>query len=312
MHLARFLPLTLALGLALPSLGSAVGNTESAVPDGSPLADSLDGIADTFASAVGVWSAQETPPSQLAAEAATVVGSDGFPSYPLPASDPPPLGTPGGFGLSFRDPLPSSPVWNPPGSKRVGLQAGHWLTHQVPNELRRLGPGSSAGGWAEYELNLLLARHTARLLEEAGIEVDVLPTTIPPRYRAHAFVSIHHDGDTAGAYRGYKIARPGFSSIPEADDLFVRTLYDDYGAATGLPRDSDAHISRRMVFYYAFNTRRYAHAIDLGTPSAIIEAGFLTSAADRAYISSNPEIPARGIANGILRFLSLELGARAV
>lgn len=235
---------------------------------------------------------------------------DDFPSYPVPDGNPVPLG-PEVFRSGFRDPLPASPVWNPPGPKRVGIQAGHWLTDQVPQELWRLSPGSSAGGWAEWQVNLLIARETARILEDAGVVVDLLPTTIPVRYRAQAFISIHADGDTAGAFRGYKITRPGFSSVPEADNALVAALYDEYGATTGLPRDSDAHISLRMIYYYAFNTRRYQHALDVGTPSAIIEAGFLTSSVDRAFLTGRPEIAAQGIANGLLRFLGYDLGARA-
>ena len=231
----------------------------------------------------------------------------GFPTYPLPEGDAPPL-TPGSFGAAFGAPLPRSPVWNPPGAKRVGIQAGHWMTNNVPSELRRLSAGSSAGGYQEWEVNLLLARRAAAILESAGVQVDVLPTTIPERYRAHAFVSIHADGDTSGRLNGYKIARPGFSSVPETDDDLVRTLYREYGAATGMVRDSDDHISRRMTFYYAFNTRRYAHAIDVGTPAAIIETGFLTNSNDRAFLTEQPDQVARGIANGILRFLELERG----
>ena len=232
----------------------------------------------------------------------------GFPSYPLPDGDPPPL-TPGSFGPGFAAPLPRTPVWDPPGPKRVGLQAGHWMTDNVPNELRRLSPGTSAGGLQEWEINVLLATRTAAVLEAAGVQVDLLPTTIPPRYRAHAFVSIHADGDTSGRLNGYKIARPGFSSIPDTDDELVRSLYREYGAATGMARDDDAHISRRMTFYYAFNTRRYSHAIDIGTPAAIIEAGFLTNASDRAFLTSQADAAGRGIANGILRFLELDRGA---
>lgn len=252
------------------------------------------------------------PPGEAPIESAALPFSwADFPSFPIPSGNPTPLG-PGAFNSGFRDPLPRTPVWNPPGSKRVGLQAGHWLTFDTPQELRRLGPGSSAGGWAEWEVNLLLAQAAARILEEAGVAVDILPTTIPVRYRAHAFVAIHADGDTRGAFRGYKLTRPGFSSVPEVDDLFVHTLYDEYGATTGLPRDSDAHISRRMTFYYAFNTRRYQHAIDIGMPSAIIEAGFMTSPTDRAFLTSRPDLAGRGIANGILRFLSYEIGHRTL
>ena len=28
---------------------------------------------------------------------------------------------------AWREPLPAAALWNPPGPKRVGLQAGHWL-----------------------------------------------------------------------------------------------------------------------------------------------------------------------------------------
>ncbi len=232
---------------------------------------------------------------------------NGFPSYPLPNGDPTPLG-PSVFNSGFRDPLPPSPVWNPSGTKRVGLQVGHWNTYNVPDELRRLSAGSSAGGWNEWEAAMLIATQAKGFLEGADVEVDLLPTAIPVRYRAHAFVSIHLDGDTSGRLNGYKMARPGFSSIPQADDDFVRVMYQEYGAATGMARDADEHISRRMTYYYAFNTRRYQHAIDLGTPAMIVETGFLTNASDRAFLTGKPELAGRGIANGVLRFLALERG----
>jgi N-acetylmuramoyl-L-alanine amidase len=231
-----------------------------------------------------------------------------FPSFPIPDGPPAALG-PGTFASGFRDPLPPSPVWNPTGQKRVGIQVGHWFTSALPDELSRLSPGTSAGGWAEWEVNLLIAQHAKTVLEDAGVHVDLLPTVIPARYRSHAFVSIHADGDLSGRLNGYKIARPGFSSIPETDDRLVEILYREYGAVTGLPRDSDAHISRRMTYYYAFNTRRYQHAIDLGTPAAIVETGFLTNASDRSFLTGRPEIAGRGIAEGVLRFLELDIGA---
>jgi hypothetical protein len=115
-------------------------------------------------------------------------------------------------------------------------------------------------------------------------------------------VAIHADGDTSGRLRGFKVARPGFSSVPETDDRLVETLNAAYGAATGLPRD-DEHISLRMRYYYAFNSRRYCHAVAPGVPQAIVEAGFLTSAADRGLLLGTPDVAARGIADGILRFL---------
>jgi hypothetical protein len=207
------------------------------------------------------------------------------------------------FWTSFRLPLPPASVWNPPGTPRVGLQAGHWLTEQVPPELGRLQGGSSGGGKQEWQVNLDLAQRTMAILESLGIEVDVLPSTIPPGYRANVFVAIHADGDVGGALHGFKIARPGFSSVPEVDDMLVDTLNRAYAAETGMPRD-DEHISRRMLFYYAFNSRRYCHAVAPGVPQAIVETGFLTSAIDRQLLLDNPSVVAQGLAQGVLDFLT--------
>jgi hypothetical protein len=234
------------------------------------------------------------------------VALDSEPAINIPDPDTTCDVQPGPFDRSqFREPLPLTLRWNPPGQKRVGLQAGHWLTEQTPQELRVLGPGATGGGKAEWEVNLEIARRAGRLLEAEGIQVDILPTTVPVRYHAHAFVSIHADGDPAGRYSGFKIAPPGFSSVPDVDDRLVRAIYAAYEPATGLARD-DEHISLRMRYYYAFNSRRYCHAVARGVPQAIVETGFLTHAGDRDILIYNPEAPARGIANGILTFLREE------
>ncbi|MDP8924739.1 MAG: N-acetylmuramoyl-L-alanine amidase [Chloroflexota bacterium] len=220
------------------------------------------------------------------------------PSGPGAACEP----LPGPRAASWRDPLPPTARYNPEGPKRVGLQAGHWLTEQVPAELRGLGHGAAGGGKMEWEVNLDIALRIKALLEAQGIEVDILPTTVPVRYRAHLFVSIHADGDATGRNSGFKIARPAFSSLPAIDDQLLGALYDAYGAATGLRRD-DQNITPRMRYYYAFNARRYCHAVAPGVPQAIVETGFLTNAADRQLLLGNPDVVARGITDGILRFL---------
>jgi hypothetical protein len=220
---------------------------------------------------------------------------------PMPAP-----GTPGatGFWARYRQPLPPAEVYNPPGVKRVGLQAGHWRVNEIPAELRGLGPGTSGGGRDEWEVNLDIARRTAEILEVAGVEVDILPTTLPVEYRAHLFLSIHADGDEAGARRGYKLGRAAWSATPEADDRLMSDISDAYGVATGMPIDPIG-ASRRMTAYYAFNSRRYCHAIVPGVPSAILEAGYLTSAVDRQILIGDLSASARGIAAGILRYLGV-------
>ena len=195
-------------------------------------------------------------------------------------------------------------MYNPPGAKRVGLQAGHWNTGPVPAELRGLGAGASGGGKSEWEVNLDLAQRTAEILEAAGVEVDILPEIIPVEYRAHVFLSIHADGDEAGARRGYKLGRAVWSATPDADDHLMSQISDAFGAATGMPIDP-AGASRRMTAYYAFNSRRYCHAIVPGVPSAILEAGYLTSVVDRQILLGDPSAAARGIATGLLRYLGI-------
>jgi N-acetylmuramoyl-L-alanine amidase len=220
----------------------------------------------------------------------------------------PPLPVPGSpgsqeFFRSFRAPLPPASLWNPPGPRRVGIQAGHWLNDQVPAELGRLQAGAVGGGKQEWEVNLDVARRTARMLEAAGIQVDLLPSTVPPRYRANAFIALHADGDLTGQFRGFKVARPGFSSLPDIDDRLVDTLNRTYAAGTELPRD-DEHISLRMRYYYAFNSRRFCHAVAPGVPQAIVEMAYLTSSVDRSVLIGTPDRLARGLADGIQAFLN--------
>jgi hypothetical protein len=241
------------------------------------------------------------PPMPTLPPAAALIETP-FPSFPLPDGDPPPLGR-AAVETGFFEPLPRSPVWNPPGPKRVGIQVGHWQIDDLPHELRELTEGSSVAGWDEWEVNLLVAFAARDALEEAGVEVDLLPAIVPIRYRAHAFVAIHADGDWGSFRTGYKVARSLMSSVPEADDELVRLLETEYGAATGMLPDDETRIGGDMTEYYAFNARRYQHAIDLGTPAAIIELGYLTNWNDRALLTSRPDLAGRGIAQGVLRFL---------
>src|SRR5206468_53001 len=122
----------------------------------------------------------------------------------------------------------------------------------------------------------------------------------------HAFVALHVDGDESGRLRGYKVTRPNFSSIPDVDDLLAQTIYDDYGRVTGLPDNSD-YITGRMRNYYAFNARRYQHAVAPGVPQAIIETGFMSNAADRAFLFGRPDVAAQGIADAVLHFLAADI-----
>jgi peptidoglycan/xylan/chitin deacetylase (PgdA/CDA1 family) len=224
------------------------------------------------------------------------------PTGPLPDDDDPAMRD---FWAAFKAPLPPTPVWAPPGQPRVGLQVGHWQYAQRAHDLFYLDPGGQVDGVWEWEVGLDLAQRAQRMLEAAGVQADVLDMTIPERYRANAFLSIHADTARALGRRGFKLARPGFSSIPDVDDRFVAALGDTYAGTTGLPRD-DRNVGDGMRYYYGFNPRRYCHAVAPGVPQAILETGYLSSAEDREVILDDPDIAARGIADGVLRFLGLK------
>lgn len=294
---------------------AAVQPTATPLLERIPTATAMAVSEPTSAVPAPTPAAEEAPPQSAAG--ATSPADDGSvlsetSTVADPACDgsvrPDPLPAPGSprsqdFFRSFREPLAPAPLYDPPGPKRVGLQAGHWLTDQVPPELGRLQNGAVGGGKQEWEVNLEVAQRVAGLLEASGIQVDVLPATVPPRYRANAFVALHADGDPAGQARGFKVARPGFSSLPSVDDRLVQAINDTYGVETELPRD-DEHISLRMRYYYAFNSRRYCHAVAPGVPQAIVEMGYLTSAADRQYLIGDPSRLANALADSIQSFLA--------
>jgi N-acetylmuramoyl-L-alanine amidase len=188
---------------------------------------------------------------------------------------------------------------------RVGIQAGHWLNAELPGELSALkgSTGAEGKGWAEVDVNLDIARRVVALLEKAGVQADLLPATVPVDYQADAFVALHGDANSDPAASGFKVARSDWSRIPAKDDALVGDIISAYQAGTGLKNDP-ATITYAMRRYYAFNNRRYQHAVDPATPSAILEMGFLTSPKDRDLLVNHPDQAARAIANGILKFLT--------
>lgn len=190
----------------------------------------------------------------------------------------------------------------PEGPVRVGIQVGHWFAEQAPDEQEglRKNTGAQAGGVTEWETNLRIAEETKKLLEAEGITVDLLPTTIPPGYLADAFISIHADGSPDTSVTGYKIAAPWRDRSGNAERLSA-LIEKSYGAVTNLILDPN--VTQNMRGYYAFNTRRYTHAIHPMTPGVIVETGFLTNPIDRKTIVQNPKRSAEGITQGLLLFL---------
>lgn len=191
----------------------------------------------------------------------------------------------------------------PEGPPKVGLQVGHWKNDELPEELSRLigNTGASGGGKSEWEVNYAIAEATAELLRAQGVQVDILPATIPPDYWADVFIAIHADGSTDTSVRGFKIAAPWRDRTGKAEKL-VTLLETEYQKATGFRKDDN--ITRNMRGYYAFAYWRYDHAIHPMTTPVIVETGFLTNAADRDIIVRRPDIAGNALATGTLNFLT--------
>jgi hypothetical protein len=190
----------------------------------------------------------------------------------------------------------------PEGPAKIALQVGHWKNNELPDELENLkvSSGSSGGGKSEWEVNLAIAEETAKILKQKGVEVEILPATIPPSYWADVFVAIHADGSTDPSTSGFKIAAPWRDYTGKAASL-VSLLENSYQEVTGLAKDPN--VTRQMRGYYAFSWWRYEHAIHPMTTAVIIETGFLTNRPDRKLLIATPEIAGQGIAQGILKYL---------
>lgn len=239
-------------------------------------------------------------------------------------------------GFSYEDierRFPDLSDWQrPDGPPRVGLQVGHWKARELPDELQRLrerGGGTSGGGKAEWEVNLVIAEGAAALLRAQGIVVDILPATIPKAYWADVFIAIHADGNINPSVSGFKVASayacfPLFHSgewrgrqgsnhgqwsfrlnnnCPQSTEAIrlVELLEVEYQQATKI--DIDQNVSHNMRGYYAFNWRRYEHAVHPMTTAVILETGFLTSPNDRAILIDNSDKAVEGIVNAITQFL---------
>jgi N-acetylmuramoyl-L-alanine amidase len=193
----------------------------------------------------------------------------------------------------------------PEGPLRVGLQAGHWKNDELPDELRRLrerGGGTQGGGKMEWEVNLEIAKEVASLLETRGIVVDVLPATIPEQYWADVVVAIHADGSNDSRTNGFKVAAP-WRDITGKSSQLADLIEQNYKQVTEMR--IDPNITRNMLGYYAFNWRRYRHAIHPMSTAVIIETGFLTNTADRDMLINKTSLVAEGISRGLFDFFEL-------
>lgn len=194
---------------------------------------------------------------------------------------------------------------------KVGVQIGHYKNHELPAVLDDLigNTGATAAGRTELELNILVANRLAKLLEAEGIQVDLLPATVPSGYSADAFVAIHADGSSSTRPRGFKISTRWRSEVAVQDARMVDIMTERYAALTGLPEDGT--VTRNMRGYYAYATFRPNWRTSNYTPGAIVEMGFITNPTDRAFMFGQSDRVASAIKAGIVDFLKWAYGSPA-
>lgn len=186
---------------------------------------------------------------------------------------------------------------------RVALQVGHWRHDELPDELRAVRKGAGGASWAgavEWQVNLAIARAAQRRLVARGVAAELLPATVPPRYHARAFVSIHADGNGDLTVSGFKAAAFARDRTGRARALSA-SLVRRYSQRTGLAQNPV--ITADMTEYYAFDAGRFRNAVDPATPAVVLETGFLSNDRDRSVIVEMPDRAGAGIADGIVDFL---------
>jgi N-acetylmuramoyl-L-alanine amidase len=147
---------------------------------------------------------------------------------------------------------------------------------------------------SEADINAEVSRLAAERLRRAGADVLILDEYDErlQGLRAEVLVSLHADSCIDAS--GYKAAIHTYTAIPETNQRLLDCIDSAYTAATGLAHHPNT-VTHNMTEYHAF--RR----IDPLTPAAIIEMGFLGG--DQVLLVNQPEVAAKGVADGILCFL---------
>jgi hypothetical protein len=188
------------------------------------------------------------------------------------------------------------------GPVRIGLQVGHLDAGSQPDELAalRYSTGGHHAGLDEVSVNAAIVDALAARLRGRGAVVDVLPATVPPRYRADLMISVHIDSNPDTARSGYKSAHFWPARNPREPQLKLQI--DRAVLKATRMSDDDANVSGNMFEYYAFNDRRFEHAVDRGTPALLVELGYLSNPADRRLLET-PDALAAALEDGIIKYL---------
>lgn len=178
------------------------------------------------------------------------------------------------------------------GILKIGIVSGHW--------------GSDSGavcddGLTEAEVNQTIATLVQKQLTSQGYTVELLREFDEKLtgYQAAALVSIHADSCDYinNEATGFKVATALARSNRETSTRLSSCIRNRYAQITQLPHHSTS-LTPDMTSYHAFAE------INLDTPAAIIETGFLNL--DRQFLLEKPDLVANGIVAGIICFLNNE------
>ena len=175
---------------------------------------------------------------------------------------------------------------------RIGIVAGHYQNDSG---------AVCDDGLREVDINLDIATRVREILIAEGYDVDLLAEKDERLqiYRALALVSIHADSCDFinNEASGFKVSPTLATARPENANRLVACITSRYADTTGLKFHAGS-ITPDMTSYHAFDE------IHSDTAAAIIETGFMNL--DRQILTEQPDLIARGIANGVLCYIRNE------
>ena len=181
---------------------------------------------------------------------------------------------------------------------KIYLDAGHNPTN--PNA------GAEGNGYREQDLVYEIARQTAVILRQNGLEVRLSRPTPQTQlgtsnasslaarvndansWGADYFVSLHTNASTITSASGSEafVYTEASRSYPLAQNILTQL-----NLSTGLPNRG---VSVRTNLYVLRRTRM---------PATLVELGFITNPGDADLMANQPQRFARGVADGVLAYL---------
>ncbi|MEK7673959.1 MAG: N-acetylmuramoyl-L-alanine amidase [Patescibacteria group bacterium] len=191
----------------------------------------------------------------------------------------------------------------PKNKAKISIQIGHLLEEELPLELINLGKngGAKINRVKEVEINKSVAEKVKENLKNNGYNnVEIVSALLSQDYYSDVFVAIHSNIDEKNV-SGFLISAP-YKDYSEKGDYLKNAIISEYTKSTGMKFID--YKSLNMTKYYSFNWSRFKRAINPTTPAVILEIGNLRNINDLITITIGQDKVAKGIADGIIKFLN--------